>query len=316
MTVWRPGGRVLAKMPNPVRAVTEQLVQRARTRGVLPIADWIGQVPDPWSGLGEAGRAEGIVSCNICRWSGASFLQPGHCEMTTCPRCGSIGRDRFLFWGLQNAVARPADGRRLRLLETSPRLGADYRAAMARWFDYLCSDFDERAHSGMIRLDLQAIELPDACLDVILTPHVLEHVPDTDRALGELWRVLRPGGTMLLQVPLLQEATAPPVEPEFHGDDTPVLWRFGADLTDRLRGAGFAVRVLVTAELAGAVRDGDDVGFPWGEVTAAEFDVPALVAGLRRRSELSVVAGPEQTERYGFEPGYMYVTWAAVKPTS
>jgi acyl-ACP thioesterase len=38
---------------------------------------------------------------------------------------------------------------------------------------------------------------------------------------------------MFLQVPVLQGRTAPPVEPEFHGDNTPVFWRFGPELTDR-----------------------------------------------------------------------------------
>ncbi|MCC6437611.1 MAG: class I SAM-dependent methyltransferase [Acidimicrobiales bacterium] len=311
MTVWRPGGRVLAKLPNPVRAVTEQLVQRARARRVLPVADWVAEVADPWSGLGAATAA---VACNICRWAGDAFLRPGHCEATTCPRCGAIGRDRFLFWALQNTVARPASGR-LRVLETSPRLGADYRAAMGGWFDYLCSDFDERAHSGMIRLDLQAIELPDECLDVILTPHVLEHVPDTDRALAELHRVLRPGGALLLQVPLLQGRTAAPVEPEFHGDDTPVMWRFGPELSDRLEAAGFRVRLLVTGELAAAAESELEPGAapPWPQPTAPEWDVDGLLAALRGRPELSVVSGADQTERYGFAPGYMYATWAAVR---
>ena len=98
----------------------------------------------------------------------------------------------------------------LRVLETSPRLGDEYRRAMGRWFDYRCSDYDERAHRGMLRLDLQAIDLPDATVDVLLTPHVVEHVPDTDRALAEIHRILAPGGRMYLQVPVLQGRTGTP----------------------------------------------------------------------------------------------------------
>ena len=109
---------------------------------------------------------------------------------------------------------------------------------MQRWFSYRTSDFDLSAHRGDIQLDLQQIDLPDASVDVILTPHVLEHVPDTDRALSELFRVIAPGGRMYLQVPLSRGQTAAPTTPEFHDDNTPVFWNFGWDLTDRRASGG------------------------------------------------------------------------------
>lgn len=93
--------------------------------------------------------------------------------------------------------------------------------------DYTASDYDESAHRGVVQLDLQAIDLPDASVDVVLTPHVLEHVPDTDRALAELFRILTPGGSVFLQVPLPQAVTGVPAEPEYHGDHTLVFFRFG-----------------------------------------------------------------------------------------
>ena len=44
---------------------------------------------------------------------------------------------------------------------------------------YTASDYDESAHKAMIKLDLADMQLPDDSVDVTLTPHVLEHVPDT-----------------------------------------------------------------------------------------------------------------------------------------
>jgi SAM-dependent methyltransferase len=265
---------------------------------------WVDTAPSPWD-AGTKAEARAAARCNICRWTGAAFEGPQHCEFATCPQCGSIARDRFLFWCF---VERNPPSLRTRLLETSPRMGEGYRQAMDRWFTYTCSDFDERAHQGTVRLDLQAIDLPDDSLDVILTPHVLEHVPETDRAIDEIARVLAPGGRMYLQVPVLQGATAPPVEPEFHGDDTPVFWRFGPDLTARLRDHGFTTTLLCTADWQRRVDAGDQ---EWGAPTSREFDVTSLLSGSIAEDLVSV-ADDDTATRLGFVPSYMFLTWEAV----
>jgi hypothetical protein len=254
----------------------------------------------PWSPMPDLRALDGVF-CNVCRWRGEAFSGGPHSEFSWCPACGSNGRDRFVHWCFSECVElSPA----LRVIECSPRLGPAYRSAMATWFFYRTSDYDMRAHEGNLQLDLQAIDLPDACLDVVLCAHVLEHVPDTDKALGELRRVIAPGGHLLLQVPVLQGATAPPTEPEFHGDNTPVFWRFGFDLTARLREAGFATTLLCTSEMLDAVRSGQN---PWAE-WSGEFDVPDMLGGAVA-DDLVVVADREQSATLGIEPGYMYLTW-------
>ena len=264
---------------------------------------WAARPRSPWAPDDGAGTRH----CLICRWSGDAFVGGDHSEAAQCPQCGSVARDRFLFWCF---VHRRPDSRRARVLETSPRLGDDYRHAMGHWFRYLCSDYDEGAHKGSVRLDLQAIDRPDASFDVILTPHVLEHVPDTDAALHEIRRVLAPGGRMFLQVPVLQGRTAPPAAPEFHGDNTPVFWRFGFDLSERLRAEGFTTTLLCTQEWAEVVSSGAG---ECATCTSPEFDVVSMLAGAVG-SEFSVVADREATFRNGFLPAYMFFTWECVKP--
>jgi SAM-dependent methyltransferase len=214
------------------------------------------QVTHPWSWHRRFESSAGACFCIICWWSGESFLGPVHSERAICPRCGSIARDRFLFFCF---VGRNPSSR-YRVLETSPRLGKGYQRAMRRWFDYRASDFDQRLHRSDIELDLQNIHLESGSVDILLTQHVLEHVPDTDRALEEIHRVLAPEGAMYLQVPILQGATARPTEPELHGDDTPVEWRFGLDLTERLREHGFHTRLLCTESSIGRRRPVADPG--------------------------------------------------------
>ena len=246
------------------------------------------------------------VRCNVCGWRGHRFSGVEHSESALCPVCGSIARDRFLYWCWTRRT--PYDPAAV-VLETSPRLGELYRERMRARVDYTASDFDGSAHRATLTLDLQDLALPDACLDVVLTPHVLEHVPDPDRALAELFRVLRPGGAVLLQVPLPQSVTGRPAEPEYHGDRTLVHFRFGWDLAERVRAHGFACDVLVTSELRDAAARGSHSWVHEGD----DCDVDDLVAGADAAG-LTVVADDVQARRHGFRPAYQFVTFDCRKP--
>jgi len=120
----------------------------------------------PWTV--PSGVADGQMAvCNICHWAGSGFLGTEHVESAICPQCGSVARDRFLLFCFLNCS--PHD-ETLRVLETSPRLGREYRRMMRSLFDYKSSDYDLSEHRGDIRIDLQNIALPDASIDVLLTP--------------------------------------------------------------------------------------------------------------------------------------------------
>lgn len=262
----------------------------------------------PWAPVGPQDLPPDGAWCILCDWRGEQFPGAPHSEAAQCPRCRAVGRDRFMYLCLYQRVMR---SRRLRVLETSPRLGDGYRRAMARRVRYLASDYDERAHKASVKLDLQRLDLPDASIDVLLTAHVLEHVPDTDASLSEIFRALSPGGRMLLQVPVGQAVTAPPPEPEFHGDNTPVFWRFGMDLTERLRKHGFEASVLCTEDFRRRVEAGDA---RWDRVFQfPEFDYEALVAAAAA-GDLVVVADDTLAQRDGLYPSYQFLTWEAVKP--
>lgn len=261
----------------------------------------------PWPEALNKSHGSVQHTCNICGWHGETFASGFHSEGALCPCCGSIARDRFLYWCWTHRTPYdPAAD----VLETSPRLDQRYRERMAKIVRYVSSDYDESAHKGAIRLDLQDAALPDASVDVILTPHVLEHVPDTGRALGEIHRILRPGGVMFLQIPMPQGVTAPPTEPEYHGDNTLVYWRFGWDIRELLEKAGFVVESLVTENLRARIERGDlDSGY--GGDDCNEVDLLSHVSA----ADLLPVADPAEAHRYGFLPDFMFITWEARKPS-
>lgn len=244
--------------------------------------------------------------CNICGWHGTAFASGFHSEGALCPHCGSIARDRFLYWcWTRRTDYRAAD----RVLETSPRMDERYRTVMAQRVNYTASDYDESMHRAMIKLDIQNIDLPDASVDAVLTPHVLEHVPDTEKSLAELYRILAPGGHLFLEIPMPQGVTAPPTEPEYHGDNTLVYWRFGWDLRDKLVGAGFQTEALVTDDLIQRVRAGTiDSGY--GGTDCDEVDLLSHADA----ATLVPVADAREARRYGFLPDFMFICWHGVKP--
>jgi SAM-dependent methyltransferase len=52
-----------------------------------------------------------------------------------------------------------------------------------------------------VRGDARRLPLADRSVDVVLAFDVLEHIDDDSAALAEMWRVLRPSGSLLLAVP-------------------------------------------------------------------------------------------------------------------
>lgn len=53
-----------------------------------------------------------------------------------------------------------------------------------------------------VKADICNLPFDDNSYDFILCNHVLEHVPDDETAMKELYRVLKPGGMAILQIPL------------------------------------------------------------------------------------------------------------------
>jgi SAM-dependent methyltransferase len=54
---------------------------------------------------------------------------------------------------------------------------------------------------GVLRGDATRLPFADASFDAVITSEVLEHIPDDSGALGELARILRPGGVFAATVP-------------------------------------------------------------------------------------------------------------------
>jgi ubiquinone/menaquinone biosynthesis C-methylase UbiE len=117
--------------------------------------------------------------------------------------------------------------------------------------DYLSGDLSRTA---MVRMDIRDIQYPDKTFDVIYCSHVLEHVTEDRKAMAEFYRVLKPGGWAILQVPITADhtiedatVTSPAERERLYGQRDHVR-RYGPDYKDRLVSAGFRVKVEAFAQ--------------------------------------------------------------------
>jgi SAM-dependent methyltransferase len=58
---------------------------------------------------------------------------------------------------------------------------------------------------GVRNIDLTRINLPDASFDCLISLSVIEHIPAIERALAEMYRVLAPGGRLLITTDCSQQ---------------------------------------------------------------------------------------------------------------
>lgn len=103
-----------------------------------------------------------------------------------------------------------------------------------------------RTSATIIEGALETADLPDAGFDLVSLLHVLEHVPDPRQTLAHAWRVLRPGGALLLAQPNAASWEARLFGRAWYHLDLPRhLWGFGPHALVRLvEESGFVVSGL------------------------------------------------------------------------
>ncbi|GAK76898.1 glycosyltransferase [Nonlabens ulvanivorans] len=110
-----------------------------------------------------------------------------------------------------------------------------------------------------VKADICNLPFEDNSYDFILCNHVLEHIPDDETAMKELYRVLKPGGKAILQIPLENDRdvtfeddsiTDKEERARIFGQYDHVRV-YGMDYFDRLRFIGFDVNAVdYTAHLS------------------------------------------------------------------
>ena len=116
--------------------------------------------------------------------------------------------------------------------------------------------------------DITAIPVEDNYFDNILCYHVLEHIPDDRAAMQELFRVLKPGGKVIIQTPFKEgeiyedfSIVSPEERLKHFGQEDHVRIYSVEGLNKRLKDSGFEVEVRKFE-----VEEGDNYGLKGKEV--------------------------------------------------
>lgn len=163
------------------------------------------------------------------------------------PSTLSLERHRLLWLYLKNETNFFNSTKKIKVLHFAPEQEFYKRFKKQANLDYTTTDlFSPLAD---VKADICNLPFEDNQYDIIFCNHVLEHIPDDTKAMQELYRVLKPGGTGIFQIPqdLSRETTFaddsitdPKERAKIFGQYDHVRI-YGRDYFDKLRSIGFKV---------------------------------------------------------------------------
>jgi SAM-dependent methyltransferase len=188
------------------------------------------------------------VECPVCERKLKKFLPYGRLQPrdnALCPSCLALERHRLMYLYLKEKTDFFSSQKYV--LHIAPEYCFIDRFEKMSNLNYLTADIESPL--AKVRMDIEQIQYPDNTFDVIFCNHVLEHVNDFGKAVGELYRVLKPGGWAIMQSPqdmrmehtLQDDTITDPRERERVFLQSDHLRLFGKDYGTELAKGGFKV---------------------------------------------------------------------------
>jgi SAM-dependent methyltransferase len=176
-----------------------------------------------------------------------------------CPGSLSLERHRLLWLYLKNKTDFFTKKRKMLHIAPEQCFYKLFKAMPN--LDYKTGDYNSPIAD--IHFDLHQAPFEDNTFDVIFCNHVLEHVEDANQCMKELYRIMKPGGFGIFQIPqdvnryetYEDKSITSERDREIHFWQKDHVRLFGLDYKDKLAAAGFKVVVEdytkeISAELA------------------------------------------------------------------
>ena len=171
------------------------------------------------------------------------------------PSTLSLERHRLLWLYLKNETDFFSD--KLKILHFAPEQAFFKRFKKMDNLDYVTTDLNSPLAD--VKADICDLPFKDNEFDVILCNHVLEHIPNDKKAMSELFRVMKPNGMGIFQVPqdLKRDTTFEDDSITDKKERAKIFGQYdhvrvyGRDYFDKLRAVGFTVEeVNYTSKLS------------------------------------------------------------------
>lgn len=167
-------------------------------------------------------------------------------ENVLSPSTLSLERHRLLWLYLKNETGFFSED--LKVLHFAPEQAFYKRFRKLKNLDYTTTDLNSPLAD--VKADICDLPFKSDTYDFILCNHVLEHIPDDTQAMRELYRILKPGGTAILQIPqdLSLEKTFEDDSITSRKERARIFGQYdhvrvyGRDYFDKLRSIGFNVK--------------------------------------------------------------------------
>ena len=184
--------------------------------------------------------------CPVCGRKFRKLLPYGRIvkrDNALCPSCLSLERHRLMWLFLKTKT--DFFSAELKVLHVAPEYCFIKRFKALENLDYTTGDIESPLAD--VKMDIREIPFGDNSFDVIICNHTLEHVIEDLQAMREFYRVLKPGGWGILNVPINEErmqtyedhTITDPKEREKHFGQRDHVREYGLDYTDKLAEAGF-----------------------------------------------------------------------------
>ena len=178
--------------------------------------------------------------CPCCGKSARRFLEKGNGievrSNAVCPHCGSLERSRLLYLYLKDKTNIFLNDPSILHFAPEDALKVHFAANP----NYTDADLNPNLASH--QMDITDIRFQDNHFDYIICSHVLGHVPDEQKALKELYRVLKTGGNLFLMSLMDLDADQTLHDANYATPDQK-LRNYGEKDLERLYGNDFAERI-------------------------------------------------------------------------
>ncbi len=173
---------------------------------------------------------------------------------TMCKKCGSSDRERLVYLYLRDELKVFGAKKNIKALHFAPEKNLSEKLSKEDTVGYIKGDWLEGGYDydkTVKKIDVCNIPYENNVFDLIVCNHVLEHIEDDRKAMSELYRVLKPGGKAILQVPIsnLLDKTLedfsiidPQERLKTFGQEDHVRV-YGKDYVERLEEVGFKVQI-------------------------------------------------------------------------